>query len=62
MKQKIDFEVGEQGLPRGYYIRDYDFPHPIGPFDTIADAHDWLIAAQKELNETGFVTGVFDQR
>lgn len=49
MKQRISFEVGGEGLRRGFYIRDYDFPHPIGPFETIAKAHDWLICRQKEI-------------
>ena len=52
MKQRIDFEPGEpgaganSGLRRGFYIRDYDFPHPVGPFASIAEAHNWLVKAR----------------
>ena len=48
MKQHIDFERGGLGLKLGYYVRDWDLPHPIGPFGSIADAHNWLVKAGQE--------------
>ncbi|HXN71599.1 MAG TPA: hypothetical protein VN861_03490 [Candidatus Acidoferrales bacterium] len=48
MKQRIDFERGGPGLKLGYYVRDWDLPHPIGPFGSIADAHNWLVKAGQE--------------
>lgn len=43
MKQRVEFWA-DSDKP-GFYIYDYDFPHPIGPFPTIADALDWLTHA-----------------